>query len=99
MTAVRILRTSSGRLPNDHMSCDPKPRSADLPRKPGLQEVGRTSAALPAPTAPLALAARQTSAPAIVFGAGELGVDEAVDALVGDHLASMLEGEPAGNLL
>jgi len=57
------------------------------------------ASALPAPAAAFALAARQIVAPAIVLGAGDLGVDEAIDALVGDHLAPLLQGEPAGDLL
>ena len=47
-----------------------------------------SSAAEPA----LALAARQIAAPAIVLGAGDLGVDEAVDALVADDLAAGSRG-------
>jgi hypothetical protein len=57
------------------------------------------ASALPTPTAAFALAARQISAPTIVLGAGDLGVDEAVDALIGDHLAPLLQGKPAGDLL
>jgi hypothetical protein len=47
----------------------------------------------------LALAARQIVPPAVVFGAGDLGVDEAIDALVADHLAAGLACEPACDLL
>src|SRR5262249_20627793 len=57
------------------------------------------AAALPAATAALALAARQIASPAVVLGAGELSVDEAVDRLVGDHLAALFAFEPAGDLL
>ena len=57
------------------------------------------ASALPAPAASLALAAREIAAPAVILGAGDLGVDEAVDALVADHLAAGLAGEPAGDLL
>src|SRR5215218_6913765 len=46
-----------------------------------FNEVLRAST-LPAAAAALALAARQTTPPAIVLGAGQLGIDEAVDALV-----------------
>jgi hypothetical protein len=46
-----------------------------------------------------ALAARQIIAPAIVFGAGDLGVDEAVDALVADDLVPGFAGQPSGDLL
>src|ERR1044072_3269041 len=41
----------------------------------------------PAAKAALALAARQIVPPTVVLGTSHLGVDEAVDALVGDHLA------------
>jgi hypothetical protein len=47
----------------------------------------------------LALAARQIVPPAVVLGAGDLGVDEAVDALVADHLVATLASESAGDLL
>jgi len=57
-------------------------------------------AAAPAATqAALALAARQIVPPAVVFGAGDLGVDEAVDALVADHGAPGLAGQATGDLL
>jgi hypothetical protein len=46
----------------------------------------------------LALAARQVAAPAVVFGARDLGVDEAVDALVADRRGATLTGQPAGDL-
>jgi hypothetical protein len=67
-------------------------------RNTAFNEACRASA-LPAPAAALALAARQISAPAIVLGASDLGVDEAVDAFVGDHLAPLLKGEATGDLL
>jgi hypothetical protein len=57
------------------------------------------AAALAAAQAPLALAARQIVAPAVVFGAGDLGVDEAVDAFVADHLVANLAGKPTCDLL
>ena len=57
------------------------------------------AAALPAAAAALALAARQVAPPAVVPGAGELRVDEAVDGLVGDHLATLFAFEPASDLL
>jgi hypothetical protein len=63
-----------------------------------FDEACGTSAPLAAATA-LALAARQIAAPAEVRGAGDLGIDEAVDALVGDHLATVLAGQAAGDLL
>jgi hypothetical protein len=63
-----------------------------------FNEVWRTSA-LPAAAAALAFATRQIVPPAIVLGAGKLGVDEAVDALIGDYLAPLLAFEPASDLL
>jgi hypothetical protein len=56
-------------------------------------------AAAAAPTeASLALAAGQIEAPAVVLGAGDLSVDEAVDALVADHRAARFAGQPTGHL-
>ena len=49
--------------------------------------------------AAFALAAGQIAAPAIVLGAGDLSVDEAVDALVADHAMTGLMGEPSRDLL
>jgi hypothetical protein len=57
------------------------------------------SAALPAPASAFAFAARQIAPPAIVPGAGKLGVNEAVDALIGDDLAAPLALESACDLL
>jgi len=57
------------------------------------------AATFPAAAAAFALAARQTAPPAIVLGAGKLGVNEAVDTLIRDHLVTPLALEPAGNLL
>src|SRR5260370_3511484 len=57
------------------------------------------SAAAPSATeASFALAAGEIVAPAVVFGAGDLGVDAAVDALITDHLTAHLPGQPAGHL-
>jgi hypothetical protein len=63
-----------------------------------FNEVRRASA-LPAATAAFALATRQIPAPAIILGAGKLGINEAIDALIGDHLPPMLDREPASDLL
>jgi hypothetical protein len=60
---------------------------------------GCGAAALAAAQATPALAARQIVPPAVILGAGDLGIDEAVDALVTDHLAAGLAGEAAGDLL
>ena len=57
------------------------------------------AAALPAPASAFAFAARQIAPPAIVPGAGKLGVNEAVDALIGDYLAAPLALESACDLL
>jgi hypothetical protein len=59
----------------------------------------RRSPTLPAPAATLALAAGQVAPPAIVLGTGQLGVDETVDALVGDYLAPVVPCQPASDLL
>jgi hypothetical protein len=59
----------------------------------------RGAAAPPAATAAPALAARQVAPPAVVPGAGELGVDEAVDGLMADHLAALVARQTAGDLL
>ena len=56
----------------------------------------------PAPSASvaaLALAVRQIATPAIVLSARDLGVDEAVDALVADHQVAGFARKPAGHLL
>ncbi|MGY2990969.1 hypothetical protein ACVI1K_008316 [Bradyrhizobium sp. USDA 4508] len=52
-----------------------------------------------AAAAALALGARQIAPPVEVRGAPELAIDEAVDGLVGDHLAPVLAGQPASDLL
>jgi len=57
------------------------------------------ASALAAAAAAFALATGQIPAPAIILGAGKLGINEAVDALVGDHLTAMLDSEPASDLL
>src|SRR5579883_2346996 len=56
------------------------------------------AAASLATDAALALAARQVAPPSEVIGAPDLGIDEAVDGLVGDHFAAALAGEPACDL-
>jgi hypothetical protein len=57
------------------------------------------AAALAAAAAALALGSRQIMPPAIVLVTRHLGIDEAVDALVADHLAAGLAGKPSGDLL
>jgi hypothetical protein len=65
---------------------------------PAVNEAcGATAPAAAEP--PPALAARQVVPPAIVLRAGDLGIDEAVDALVADDLAAGLAGQPSGHLL
>ena len=56
------------------------------------------AAAAPATEAALALAARQVMPPAIVLGAGDLGVDEAIDTLVTDDVVTGVAGEAPGDL-
>jgi len=63
-----------------------------------FNEVSRASA-LPATAASFALAARQIVPPTVVPGTGDLGIDEAIDALVGNHPAALLACHPAGDLL
>ena len=60
---------------------------------------GCGAAAPSAAAAPPTLAARQIAAPTPVLGTGDLGVDEAIDALVADDLAASFAGEPSGDLL
>src|SRR3546814_10364106 len=54
-------------------------------------------AALGTPS-PLVFGAREVEAPAPVVGAFELGIDEAVDALVADDLMARFAGEAASHL-
>src|SRR5579883_230558 len=56
------------------------------------------AAAAPAAKAALAFGAREIMAPAIVLGAGDLGVDETIDAFMADHRPSGFAGEAAGDL-
>jgi hypothetical protein len=60
--------------------------------------LGRASATTAAEAA-LALATRQIEPPGVVFGAGDLSGDEAIDRLMADDDAAMLAGEPSRNLL
>ena len=53
----------------------------------------------PAPPTPLELGLGKIQTPCAVVGAPDLGVDEAVDALVADDMAAILAGQPAGHLL
>jgi hypothetical protein len=62
-----------------------------------FNEVWRASA-LSAAASSFALAAWQIPSPAIVFGTGDLGIDGAIDALVGNHLTPVLTRKPAGDL-
>jgi hypothetical protein len=47
----------------------------------------------------LELAARQVAPPGDVVGALHLGMDEAVDGLVADDVTTVVERQPAGDLL
>src|SRR5579862_2059867 len=69
-----------------------------IQRNTAFDEACGTTAPLAA-TPAFALAAWQIAPPAKVRGASKLGIDEAVDALIGDHLAPVLAGQPAGDLL
>jgi len=66
-------------------------------RNTAFNEACGASASFTAVTS-LALAAGQIAPPVEVGGARDLGVDEAVDALVGDHLATTFTGKPARDL-
>lgn len=63
-----------------------------------LNEACGTAAASTAPST-FAFGARQEEAPAVVFGAGDLGVDEAIDGLVGDAFRCVLALHATGDLL
>jgi hypothetical protein len=65
---------------------------------PALDEACGAAATATA-EAPLALAAGQVEAPAVVLGAGDLGVDETVDALVADHRVTRFASQPTRHLL
>src|SRR5215469_325867 len=67
-------------------------------RNTAFNETCGASPSLASDTA-LTLAAWQVTPPAEVAGAPDLGVDEAVDGLVGDHLATAFAGEPTCDLL
>ena len=62
-----------------------------------VNEACRTAAPAAAKPSP-ALAAGQIAPPAVVLGAGDLGVDEAIDALVADHRSAGLARQPSGDL-
>src|SRR5262245_6847774 len=59
---------------------------------------GCGAAAAATAEAALALAAGQIEAPVVVLGAGDLGVDETVDALVADHRVTRFASQPTGHL-
>src|SRR5207302_8164736 len=78
------------------MSGDIAVGSLDRPlvqRNTAFDEACGTAAPLAAGAA-LALGARQVASPAEVRGASDLGVNEAVDGLVGDQLAAVVAGQP-----
>ena len=67
-------------------------------RDSAFNEGDGAAAACAAPSA-LALGAGEIAAPAEIVGAGDLGVDEAVDGLVADARFCLVAGEAAGDLL
>ena len=67
-------------------------------RAPQLDE-GGWAAAPATSVAPFGLGPRQVMSPGICLIAPDLGVDEAVDALVGDDPAASFPGQPARHLL
>ena len=86
----RIWRTSSRRPPVAAARPGRRPRLRRSCQGSSAFNEACRAAALPAAPAALALAARQVAPPAVVPGAAELRVDEALDGLVGDHLATLL---------
>ena len=64
---------------------------------PACDEACRT-AALAAAEAAFAFAARQKKPPPVVVGAGDLGVNEAVDGFMADYLSPVLLRQAAGDL-
>ncbi len=67
-------------------------------RNPAFDEACR-AAALYAAEPTSALAAWQVVPPGVILAARDLGIDEAIDALIADDLATILLGQPAGDLL
>ena len=68
-------------------------------RDSGLDVVHRAATALFGPPSAFAFGAREVVAPAVVFGASDLGVDEAIDGLVADAGVCPIAGEASGDLL
>ena len=66
-------------------------------RNPVFYEVCRASTFL-APVSAPGFCAREIVAPGAVVGAGELGIDEAVDCLVADDRGTSVTFQTAGNL-
>jgi hypothetical protein len=64
-----------------------------------IQDVQHGAAPLAAAVAPFALAAGQIAPPGVVLGARDLGVEEAVDGLVADDRATLLERQATGHFL
>ena len=60
---------------------------------------GRRTAPFASPPAPFRLGPGQVVAPRVILRPGQLAVDKPVDALVGDHLPSLLQSKASGNLL
>ena len=70
-----------------------------LAERDPVDDVGGGAAALAPPEAALGLGPGQAASPGVVLGAGKLGVDKAVDALMGDHSPPRLAGQAFDNLL
>ena len=63
-----------------------------------LDERGGPASPAPAPT-PFRLAPGQETAPVVILGAADLGIDEPVNAFVGSDRAPQVKGEAAGHLV
>ena len=67
--------------------------------RPPVSHEGSRTAPFASPPAPFRLGPGQVVAPRVILRPGQLAVDKPVDALVGDHLPSLLQSKASGNLL
>ena len=67
--------------------------------RPPVSHEGSRTAPFASPPAPFRLGSGQVVAPRVILRPGQLAVDKPVDALVGDHLPSLLQSKASGNLL
>ena len=93
----------------DHLTVGTKEHQVGLPvagtpavggvQGPVLGDEGGRAAAPASPVAPFELGSGEVATPGVFLLTGQLGVDEAVDGLVGDDLAARRQGQTAGHLL